>query len=162
MKKMTIGSQLTSTLKPFSGEPRVRKATANLRSADWHQSITDSGSLMKKESGTEAGGDQSTDPLTQKKRPHSNLEVKEEILQIKKQTSKFPLWIRTKELKWHLQISQDLSPATLTNQVPASLVGTMAQITATMTVTSAITRTTRAGPSAGGIWDSIKQDLKHH
>ena len=56
-------------------------------------------------------------------------------------------------------------PRIPTNPHPASLMGTMAQIAATTTLTSTLARTTgptispRAGTSAGGIWDSLKNDL---
>ena len=59
-------------------------------------------------------------------------------------------------------------PQIPSNQVPTSLMGTMAHIAATTTVTSTIARTTGPGistgatPSSGGIWDSIKQDLTNH
>ena len=57
-------------------------------------------------------------------------------------------------------------PRIPTNQQPTSLMGTMAQIAATMTLMSTITWSTgptvssRTRAPAGGIWDSIKQDLQ--
>ena len=57
-------------------------------------------------------------------------------------------------------------PRIPSNQQPTSLMGTMAQITATTTLTSTPARTTgptissRAGTSAGGIWESLKSDLQ--
>ena len=56
-------------------------------------------------------------------------------------------------------------PRIPTNPHPTSLMGTMAQIAATTTLTSTLARTTgpsvssRAGTSAGGIWDSLKNDI---
>ena len=56
-------------------------------------------------------------------------------------------------------------PRIPTNSQPTSLMGTMAQIAATTTLTSTLARTTgptvssRAGTLAGGIWDSLKNDL---
>ena len=57
-------------------------------------------------------------------------------------------------------------PTIPTNQQPASLMGTMAQIAATTTLTSTIARSTgptvssRTGAPAGAIWDSLKRDIQ--
>ena len=87
----------------------------NLRLPDPRQSTTDFEFSKKKESGTEASGAPLTEPLTPKRALCSDSEAIKEIPQTQKQTSQFPLWIRTKEQKQHLQTSQDSSLATSIN-----------------------------------------------
>ena len=115
MTTKTVGSQLTLILKPYSGGPRERKVQDSLRSLDPHQLTMDFEFLTKRESGTEASGAPSMELSTQKKGLYSNLEAIRETLPTQKQTSQFPLWIRTKKQKQHSQTSLDSSLATLIN-----------------------------------------------
>ena len=51
-------------------------------------------------------------------------------------------------------------PKIPTNSQPTSLMGTMAQIAATTTLMSTITQSSGTGVPAGGIWESLKRDIK--
>ena len=75
-KTKTIGSPLTLTLTPYSGDSHISgRPITNLKFIDQHHLNTDSESTEKKEFRTEASGDHLTELRTQKKASAFDLEV---------------------------------------------------------------------------------------
>ena len=88
-----------------------------MKSIDQPLSTTDSESTKKKEPGTEASGDQLTEPQTQKKESAFGLEATTKTPRNQNQKmSPFPPSIRWKNWTLPSQISQHSSPPTLINQ----------------------------------------------
>ena len=124
MRGKMIGSQLTSISTPYSGDSHTREQQiTSLKSIDLPLLTTDFGFTGKNEPGTEASGDQLTEPKIQKKESAFDLEATITPQNQTQKTSQFPPSIKQKNWIPPSQISQASSPPLLINhESPQTLI----------------------------------------